>query len=149
MSHSVESDARTLGSLSAADIGQVVTIKSGPATVEGVLAEVRHLTGDTSGRPITQVRLVWREGDEIKSGSNVSRTHGFRYERDRELHIPDRSDTPVCVRSETSVSLPAECTCEGYAVRTDYGTGVEYDVDRSSCPLHGVTPPEGGSEETP
>lgn len=29
------------------------------------------------------------------------------------------------------------CTCEGYAIRTGYGTGVEWDVDRSSCEVHG------------
>lgn len=93
---------RTLGSLEASDIGYIVTIKDGPNTIEGVLAEVRHLTGDTSGRPITQVRLIWREGDQVKSGSNLSQTGTklFRYERDRELRVPDRSDTPIQVRAD-------------------------------------------------
>jgi len=108
--HSAENGARALGSLGADDIGQVVTIKDGPATVEGVLAEVRHLTGDTSGRPITQVRLVWREGADIRSGSNLSRTSGFRYEKDRELRVPNSSDTPIWVRPETSVFPPATTT---------------------------------------
>lgn len=31
----------------------------------------------------------------------------------------------------------SKCACEGYTIRTDYGTGVEHDVDRSSCPVHG------------
>lgn len=33
---------------------------------------------------------------------------------------------------------PGEQTCEcvAYTIRTDYGTGVEHDVDRSSCAVH-------------
>lgn len=31
----------------------------------------------------------------------------------------------------------ALCGCVGYTIRTDYGTGVEHDVYRSSCPIHG------------
>lgn len=30
------------------------------------------------------------------------------------------------------------CTCVGYTIRTDYGTGIEHDVDRSDCPIHGA-----------
>lgn len=50
-------------------------------------------------------------------------------------------------------SPPANgCACEAYTIRTDYGTGIEYDVDRSSCPIHDPdgdggdisTPPAGG-----
>lgn len=29
-----------------------------------------------------------------------------------------------------------ECACESVVGRVDYGTGIEYDVDRSSCPVH-------------
>lgn len=29
-----------------------------------------------------------------------------------------------------------ECECVGYTIRTDYGTGTEHDVDRSSCLIH-------------
>jgi hypothetical protein len=114
---SAENDARTLGSLGADDIGQVVTIKTGPTSVEGVLAEVRHLTGSTSGRPITQVRLVWREGDEVKAGSNVSRTLGLRYAKDLELRIPDRSDTPIQLRPEAYATTPPSPTDETGAGR--------------------------------
>lgn len=33
---------------------------------------------------------------------------------------------------------PAVCECVGYANRVDYGTGIEHDVDRSSCSIHGT-----------
>jgi hypothetical protein len=39
----------------------------------------------------------------------------------------------------------AECECVGYTIRTDYGTGIEYDVDRENCPLHAPTPDDGAS----
>jgi len=38
---------------------------------------------------------------------------------------------------DRQVAGAAACACEGYTIRTDYGTGIEHDVDRSSCPLHG------------
>jgi hypothetical protein len=43
------------------------------------------------------------------------------------------------------VTSSGECACEGYTIRTDYGTGVEHDVDRSSCPVHGRVIPSGSS----
>lgn len=35
------------------------------------------------------------------------------------------------------------CSCHPYTIRTDYGTGTEHDVDRSSCPIH------GGADDAP
>lgn len=35
-------------------------------------------------------------------------------------------------------TFPQPHDCE----RTDYGTGVEYDVDRENCPIHRNTPPD-------
>lgn len=37
--------------------------------------------------------------------------------------------------SETATE-DVECACESVVARVDYGTGIEYDVDRSSCPVH-------------
>lgn len=42
---------------------------------------------------------------------------------------------PTTMRREDNGDEPV-CECVGYSYRTDYGTGVEYDVDRSSCPIH-------------
>jgi hypothetical protein len=46
-----------------------------------------------------------------------------------------------CIESASVGSFCAEhgarlCDCVGYTIRTDYGTGIEYDLDRSSCPVH-------------
>lgn len=45
--------------------------------------------------------------------------------------------SPVLVALATvDVALLERCACEAYTLRTDYGTGIEHDVDRSSCPVH-------------
>lgn len=43
----------------------------------------------------------------------------------------------VSLELVNAYALHRRCECVGYTIRTDYGTGVEYDVDRSSCPVHG------------
>jgi hypothetical protein len=92
--------SRTLGSLSQEDIGKVVTIRNGPTTVEGILAGIIHDRGDTSGRAMTRVRLVWKsdDHDKIQSGSNAQDV--FRKSGDIALAIPNNSNHPVEVRPE-------------------------------------------------
>lgn len=40
--------------------------------------------------------------------------------------------------TELSAEKDPACECAAYTIRTDYGTGFEYDVDTSSCPIHAL-----------
>lgn len=104
-----EKDAgRTLGSLGQADLGKIVTIRQGLATIEGVLSEVRHHRGATSMRPVTTVRLLWHEFDTIRAANNHhGRTHGDSPSGDSDLKCPDGSDWPVEVRDEPTRVTPS------------------------------------------
>jgi tRNA A37 N6-isopentenylltransferase MiaA len=44
-------------------------------------------------------------------------------------------EAAALIREVLASSTP-ECACVGYTILTDYGTGIEHDVDRSSCPIH-------------
>lgn len=47
-----------------------------------------------------------------------------------------------------SAESDARCGCVGYTIRTDYGTGIEYDVDRSMCVVHGDAPEDDAAPDT-
>jgi hypothetical protein len=52
------------------------------------------------------------------------------------LWLPVLIDGPVPDHGRPDGHEPEACACVAYTIRTDYGTGVEHDVDRSSCPIH-------------
>lgn len=80
---------RTLGSLSGLHIGSTLKIKQSGITFTGVLGEVRHHLGGTSGRPVTTIRLV--DPETLESSHN----HHGTGERGYKVSMPDDSNTMV------------------------------------------------------
>ena len=89
---------RTLGSLTQSDLGMVVTIEHADkaTTTRGILAEVRHRSGDTSGRPVTTIRLINRDGDKFVSIHN----HMENSDRGGRSTFPDSSGYLITVAPE-------------------------------------------------
>lgn len=51
--------------------------------------------------------------------------------------IPADVDELYRAAEATLAAARSACACEPYLIRTDYGAGIEHDVDQSSCQIHG------------
>lgn len=99
-----EKEHKTLGSLGAADLGKVLTVRRGPAAWTGVLADLRHHRGATSGRPVTTYTLLWRD-----SRDSILRLSNHHDRPASGTSMPDDSDTPCEVAPE-DLNAPGQTT---------------------------------------